>query len=63
MICDFGGRTLKTMLFEANRHTRPVTVTVSEEEHASLTRNILEERNTIPKSLPESAQKKWTKPS
>ena len=48
MICDFGGRTLKTMLFEANRHTRPVTVTVSEEEHASLTRNILEEREYDP---------------
>lgn len=42
MICDFGGRTLKTMLFEANHHTRPVTVTVSEEEQASLTRHIPE---------------------
>ena len=42
MICDFGGRTLKTMLFEANHHTRPATVTVSEEEQASLTRHIPE---------------------
>ena len=42
MICDFGGRTLKTMLFEANHHTRPATVTVSEEEQALLTRHIPE---------------------
>ena len=42
MICDFGGRTLKTMLFEANHHTRPATVTVSEEEQALLTRHLPE---------------------
>ena len=44
MICDFGGRTLKTMMFEANHHTRPATVTVSEEEHLSMTRDIPEGR-------------------
>ena len=40
LICDFGGRTLRTRMFEANRHTRPVTVVVSEEEHPELEREI-----------------------
>lgn len=42
LICDFGGRTLRTLLFEASHHTRPVTVTVSEEEHAGLARELPE---------------------
>lgn len=38
LICDFGGERLKTLLLEVNRHTRPATVTVAQEEHPELER-------------------------
>ena len=38
LVCDFGGERLKTLMFEVNRHTRPATVTVTQEEHAEFRR-------------------------
>ena len=38
LICDFGGERLKTLLLDVNRHTRPATVTVAQEEHPELER-------------------------
>ena len=38
LICDFGEERLKTLLLEVNRHTRPATVTVAQEEHPELER-------------------------
>ena len=38
LICAFGGERLKTLLLEVNRHTRPATVTVAQEEHPELER-------------------------
>ena len=50
LICDFGGRTLKTWMFEAYHNTRPATVTVSGEEHSALTRDIPEKREYEPQA-------------
>lgn len=38
LICDFGEERLKSLLLEVNRHTRPATVTVAQEEHPELER-------------------------
>lgn len=40
MICDFGGQTMKTLVFEANHHTRPATVTIHEQEQTELERRL-----------------------
>ncbi len=56
ILCDFGGQTLKTRLFEANFHTSPVTVTVKEREYPEVARNWMgtespEERERIARGL------------
>ena len=52
LVCDFGGRRLKTLLFEVNRHTRPATVTVTQEEHPGLERD-LDENGGYGEGMPE----------
>ncbi|HJA92261.1 MAG TPA: hypothetical protein H9717_03970 [Candidatus Eisenbergiella merdipullorum] len=48
LVCDFSGRTLKTLMFEADPHTRPVTVTVREEEHPAVERRLPAMEQSIP---------------
>lgn len=40
MICDFSGEQMKILLFEANHHTRPVSVTVLEEDFPEMSREL-----------------------
>lgn len=43
MVCDFSGRHMKLLMFEVNRHTRPVTVMIREDDYPQLPREALPE--------------------